>query len=172
MTVNGKSQPFTQNGRYVEARVRFEGVRFGQAEQVALERGANGEFTGSFNVPQRILDQLAARKRQWPIPWTAEDCESTWLAPERLLLFLQAADAKDTAGVTAWLDDKPLDFRPAYSAGRVEPPTFVGFYADLSGITAGVRHTIKVNISGLDPARVQGIFFDNVEPQLTESIQP
>ena len=172
VTVNGSPQRFTQNGRYLEAQVRFDGDRFGQAEEVSVTRGAEGELEGGFSIPQRILDQLAARKAAWPIPWTEEDCESTWLAPERLLLFLQAADAKDTAAVTATLDDKPLEFRAAYSAGRVEPATFVGFYADLSRMSAGARHTIKVHISGLDLAQVQGIFFDNVEPQLTESIRP
>ena len=172
VTVNGKVLRFKQIGPYVDAEVRFAGDRFGQAAEVAVKRGADGDLEGSFSIPQRILDQLAIRKAAWPIPWTEEDCESTWLAPQRLLLFLQAADGNDQASVTATLDDKPLQFRPAYSAGRVEPATFVGFYADLSRIPADVRHTIKVRISGLDPAQVQGIFFDNVEPQLTESINP
>ena len=172
VTMNGKAQRFEQTGRYVEAQVLFDGDRFGQAEEIAVRRRAEGELEGSFSVPQRILDQLAARKLAWPIPWTEEDCESTWLASERLLLFLQAADATDKAVVTATLDDKPLSFQPAYSAGRVEPPTFVGFYADLSGIDAGARHTIKVHVTGLNMDQVQGIFFDNVEPQLTESIKP
>jgi hypothetical protein len=170
--VNGKAQEFTQTGRYVQAQIRFEGNQFGQAHELALIRASDGELTGNFEVPQRIFDQLEARKREWPIPWTQEDYESTWLAPERLLLFVQAADGKDSASVTAMIDDKPLAFQPAYSSGRVDPPSFVGFYADLSRITPGVQHTIKVRISGLDPVQLQGIFFDNVEPQLTESVRP
>ena len=31
----------------------------------------------------------------WPIPWTAEDLRSTWLAPERLLLYVQLAEPDD-----------------------------------------------------------------------------
>jgi len=74
--------------------------------------------------------------------------------------------------VTATLDDEPLRFQPAYSSSRVDSPSFVGFYADLSRITPDVRHTIKMRIDGVDPDLVQGIFFDNIEPQLTESIKP
>ncbi len=172
VTVNGKSLQFTQTGRYVEAQVHFDGDCFGQAQQVALTSGADGDLAGTFAVPQRVFDQLSARKQAWPIPWTKEDYESTWLAPERLLLFVQSVDAKDTANVTATLDDKQLAFQPAYSAGRVEPATFVGFYADLSGITPAARHTIKMHISGTDRGQLQGVFFDNVEPQFTESIRP
>lgn len=170
--VNGKAQHFTQTGRYIEAQVGFEGECFAQAQEVTVSRSADGEFSGSFEVPQRILDQLAARRRAWPIPWTQEDYESTWLAPERLLLFVQAADGKDSATITATLDGKPLNFQPAYSSGRVESPSFVGFYADLSRIAPDVRHTIKMRIDGMNPGLLQGVFFDNVEPQLTESIKP
>lgn len=172
VTVNGKATQFKQAGRYIEAEVHFDGDSFDQAQEMALTQAPGGELAGSFEVPQRIFDQLDARKRAWPIPWTTEDYDSTWLAPERLLLFAQAADGNDSASVTATLDDEPIIFKPAYSAGRVEPATFVGFYADLSKIAPGVRHTIKVHISGMERAQLQGIFFDNVEPELTESIRP
>ncbi|UWZ84142.1 alpha-amylase family protein [Occallatibacter riparius] len=172
LTLNGRTQRFTQNGRYIEVAVRFAGDRFGKAQEVSLSREGNGELTGTFLVPRRIIEQLAARKRAWPIPWTKEDYESTWLAPERLLLFVQAADGKDTASVTATLDGQPISVQPAYTSSRVDAPCFVGFYADLSSIPAGVRHTIKLHISGLEPAQLQGVFFDNVEPELTESIEP
>src|SRR5205807_2549516 len=105
-------------GRYIEAQVHFSGDCFGQAQQLALTHTSESELAGRFEIPQRIFAQLDARRRAWPIPWTTEDYESTWLVPERLLLFVQAADGKDTAAVTATLDDKPLMFKPAYSAGR------------------------------------------------------
>jgi hypothetical protein len=172
VTVNGTTQRFTQTGRYVEVNLHFGGEGFGQAEELNLTRGTNGELSGTFEVPQRVFDQLDARKKAWPVLWGKEDYESTWLVPERLLLFVQAADTKDSAAVTATLDDKPLEFKPAYSAGRVEAPTFVGFYADLSKIAPGFRHTISMRVSGMESAQLQGVFFDNVEAQLTESLQP
>ena len=172
LTVNGKAQNFTQTGRYVEAQVHFDGDRFAQAQEVALAREGDGELAGGFQVPQRIFDQLDARKREWPIPWTRQDYESTWLVPERLLLFVQAVDGKDSAAVTATVDGRPLPFQPAYSSSRVDSPSFVGFYADLSTIAPAAPHTIRLHVTGLDPAQLQGVFFDNVEPQLTESIAP
>lgn len=170
--VNGKGQHFTQAGRYIETQVHFDGECFGQAQEVALTTTSDGALQGSFSVPQRIFDQLEARKRAWPIPWTKEDYESAWLVPERLLLFLQIADGKDSAEVSATLDGKPLAFKPAYSSVRVDSPTFGGFYTDLSRNAPGARHTIQLHLSGIDPAQLQGVFFDNVEPELTESILP
>ena len=74
--------------------------------------------------------------------------------------------------MTATLDGNPLNFQPAYSSSRIDSPSFVGFYADLSTIAPAVRHTIRVHVTGLDPMQLQGVFFDNVEPQLNESIAP
>ena len=170
--VNGKTQHFSQSGNYIEVPVNFAGECFAQAQQVALARATDGSLDGSFSVPQRIFDQLQTRKRMWPIPWTKGDYESTWLVPERLLMFVQAADANDSAAVSATIDGKPVEFKPAYSAGRVQSPTFVGFYADLSRIAPGRPHSIKLRLSGIDPAQLQGVFFDNVEPELTESVRP
>jgi hypothetical protein len=74
--------------------------------------------------------------------------------------------------VTATLDGKPLQFKPAYSSSRVDAACFVGFYADVSGIAADVRHTIELHAPQMAAGQLQGIFFDNVTPQFTESLQP
>jgi hypothetical protein len=172
VTVNGNAVKFTQSGGYVEAQVRFEGTRFAQAQEIAVAPSVNGSLTGTFVVPQRVLDQLAARKLKWPIPWTQEDYQSTWLVPERLLLFVQAADGKDSIPVSGTLDGQPLKLQPAYSSSRVDAASFVGFYADLSIIAPDVRHTIELRVPQMAPGQLQGIFFDNVTPQLTESLAP
>ncbi len=172
MTINGDSAKFTQSGNYVEAQVQYKGIRFAQAEEIALGPGAAGSLKGTFLVPQRVLDQLAARKVAWPIPWRPEDYESTWLAPERLLLFVQLAEGNDKGTVAATLDGQPLEFHPAYSSSRVDALSFVGFYADLSRIAPDVRHAIELQMPQLEPGQLQGIFFDNVTPQLTELIAP
>ena len=168
MTINGDAVKFNQSGNYVEAKVQFKGQRFAQAEEIKVAPAANDSLAGTFVVPQRVFDQLAARKRAWPIPWTKEDYESTWLAPERLLLFVQFADGSDSMAVTGMLDGQPLDLRPAYSSIRTDPACFVGFYVDLSRIAPDVQHTIELRVPQVKPAQLQGIFFDNVTPQLTE----
>jgi hypothetical protein len=74
--------------------------------------------------------------------------------------------------VTAALDGQPLTLHPAYSSSRVNAPFFVGFYADLSEVTADVRHTIELRVPQMSPGQLQGIFFDNVTPEFTESLAP
>ena len=172
VTVNGSPVQFMQSGRYVQAQVNFSGARFAQAQEILVSQREDGSLTGEFVVPQRVLDQLAERKLRWPIPWTKEDYESTWLAPERLLLFMQLADGNDSEAVTATLDGQPLAIQPAYSSSRVDAPCFVGFYADLSTITPDVPHKIELHAPKLKPGQLQGVFFDNVTPQLTESLAP
>ena len=170
--VNGQSASFRQSGNHVEIPINFAGVRFAQAQQIQVKETVNGEFSGSFVVPQRVLEQLAERKKAWPIPWTPADYESTWLAPERLLLFVQLANPSDSMTVSASLDGKPLKLTPAYSSSRVDRPCFVGFYADLSQITPDVPHKIELKAPELASGQLQGIFFDNVLPQLTQSLKP
>jgi hypothetical protein len=172
VTVNGSPVQFTQSGSYVETKVKFEGTRFARAQEIALSQSEDGSLTGTFVVPQRVLDQLAARKLKWPIPWTNEDYESTWLAPERLLLFLQLADGNDSITVTGKVDGQQLPIQPAYSSSRVDAPCFVGFYADLSKTASDVQHTIELVVSRLEPGQLQGVFFENVSSQLTESLAP
>jgi hypothetical protein len=170
MTVNGNPVQFKQSGNYVDAQVNFQGTRFAQAQQIEVVPGADGSLSGTFAIPRRIFDQLAARKLKWPIPWVREDYETTWLAPERLLLFVQFADGSDSTRVEASLDGRPLAFKPAYSSSRVDAPCFVGFYADLSTLAPDVRHTIELRVSQEAAGQLQGVFFDNVTPQLTESL--
>ena len=172
MTVNGSRVQIKQSDCYVEAPVRFKGLKFGEAQEISVALNPDGSLHGTFTVPQRVLDQLAVRKAKWPIPWTQEDLESTWLAAERLLLFVQIAEGNDAIEVTGRLDGQPLKLRPAYSSGRVDAPSFVGFYADLSQIRPDVSHTIELRLPKSMLGSLQGIFFDNVTPQFTESIEP
>lgn len=168
--INGTSQPFAQHGRYVEAKVRFQGAPFAQAQQISVHIDAEGAMTGSFVVPQRVFAQLAARERQWPIPWTPDDYQTTWLVPSRLLLFVQFADGTDAMNPSIQIDGKPIALKAAYSSVREHAASFVGFYADLSSTAPGVRHTIQVKMPQAARAKLQGIFFDNVEPQFSETL--
>jgi hypothetical protein len=77
-------------------------------------------------------------------PLDPGDYQTTWLVPSRLLLFVQFAGRRDSMNESAPLDEKPLVLKPAYSSVHVHAASFVGFYADLSGITPDVRHTIKL----------------------------
>jgi hypothetical protein len=70
------------------------------------------------------------------------------------------------------VDGQQLVIKPAYSSSRVNVPCFVGFYADFSKTSPDVQHTIELRISQIEPGQLRGAFFENVTPQLTESLAP
>jgi hypothetical protein len=170
LEVNGRSLAFTQHGRNITARIAFGGAAFSHSQQVPLQVSSEGTFTGTFSVPYRIRTQLSQRRQRWPIPWTKEDYATTWLVPERLLLFLQVTEPNDSMPLHAELDGSPLTFTRAYSSVREDPECFVGWYADLSTIAVDSPHTIYLNLPQLEVGRLQGFFFDNVEDEYTEQL--
>lgn len=168
--VNGGSFPFTVQGRYISIHLRFRGIRFSQAQQIKLIPSGAGKLSGNFTVPARVFKQLAARRKTWPVHWTKSNYKTTWLVPERLLLFVQFAqpDAKDE--VTIAIDGKRIVLRRAYSSVRVHAPSLVGWYADLTDVEPDVQHHFVLHIPPGSVSRFQGVFFDNVRPFWTEGI--
>lgn len=172
LEINGKSVPFTQQGRHVSAAIAFAGAAFSHSQEVPIGTLQDGSLTGTFTVPSRIQTQLARRRELWPIPWTKEDYSTTWLVPERLLLFVQVAEPSDSMAVRAEVDGSPLQLIPAYSSVRQHSGSFVGWYADVSTISVDKPHTIRLTLPRLEPGRFQGLFFDNVEDEYTEQLAP
>ena len=135
----------------VEIPVTFEGARFHHYQQIDTYRRdfTGGAVEATFRVPQRVFDQLAARRKAWPIPWTDEDRRSTWLAPERLLLFVQIRRAGRP------VDRVAEDRRPSRWSSRRRTPrcapnrrNFVGFYADVSRHRAGRGTSTQLEVAG------------------------
>ena len=172
-TVNGTAVPIahTPSG-LVNVDVRFASAEFHQLQQVGRYDSANvgGVVRGTFTIPQRVFDQLAARQRTWPIPWTSEDYETTWLAPQRLLLFVQIAEPDDRWEAHLKIDGREVELRKAYSAVRAARRTFVGFYADVSLLAADRQHSVTLELPPLRPGQFQGLFFENVVPEYTDQI--
>ncbi len=172
--VNGQPLPFTQpRAGAVRVPVPFAGASFTQYQQIGAVDPAfvGGRFSARFTVPQRVFDQLAARRAAWPIPWTAEDYRTTWLAPERLLLFVQIAEPDPSWEARLTIDGRVVELRKAYSAVRTAPRTFVGFYADLSLLAADREHTLELELPRLRPGQLQGVFFENVETEYTDVVR-
>jgi hypothetical protein len=171
MKLNGRDEAYTQTGRYIDIRASFSGVPFSQGQDVRLSASANSDvFTGQFTVPGRILRQLASRKLSWPVPWDKADYETTWLVPERLLLYAQFAEPQQRDEVHLQIDGKVVNLEKAYSSVRVHEPSFVGWYADLSGISPDIVHDVRIQLPATAVSRFQGLFFDNVEAEWTEEI--
>jgi hypothetical protein len=171
--VNGQPLPFTRAGAgAITIPVSFAGAPFGKYQEIGSvdPNFAGGRYEARFAVPQRVFDQLAVRRKAWPIPWTAEDYQTTWLAPERLLLFVQIAEPDSSWEARLTVDGRVVELRKAYSAVRAAPRTFVGFYADLSLIAADHEHTLELELPRLRPGQLQGVFFENVEAEYTDTI--
>ena len=180
VTINGQETPFRQEGRVVSVRCRFRGAAFAHNQAVTeYDPSFNGDtITATFKIPRRIFRQLAERKKKWSIDWTEEDLECTWLAPERLLLYLQIAEPDWKMEASMKLNGKSLDVKKAYSSrtpGRLRMGkghnTFTGFYADVSDLKSGTEHALDVTLpADLKPGQFQGVFFENVETEYTDKI--
>jgi hypothetical protein len=163
-----------RRGDVVEFRARFDGAEFRRLQAAAVGESTftGGALRGEITIPKRVFDQLAARKRAWPIPWTAEDSLTTWLVPDRLLLYAQFAEPNDKLDVRLRIDGESVEMRKAYTAVRVVPSTFVGFYADVSRLEPGRPHRFELEIPAVRPGQFTGLFFENVEPEYTTVVKP
>ncbi len=172
-TVNGQPLAAARvDGNVVTIPLRFEGVPFRQYQPVVEydAKATGGRIEGTFSIPQRIFAQLAARQQAWPIPWTAEDFRTTWLVPERLLLFVQIAEPDARWEARLRINGRTVELKKAYSAVRVAPRTFVGFYADLTSLEPDKTHRFELELPQLRPGQLQGVYFENIEPEYTSSI--
>ena len=173
--VNGVEIPLgARRGNLVELRIQFDGTEFRRLQSAVLGDSmfSGGTVRGEFTIPKRVFDQLASRKRAWPIPWTGEDSLTTWLVPERLLLYAQFAEPNDKWDVRLRIDGQPVEMRKAYTAVRVVPSTFVGFYADVSRLEPDRPHRFEIDIPAMRAGQFRGLFFENVEPEYTSVVRP
>jgi hypothetical protein len=173
--VNGRAMPFARAAAgVIEVPVTFAGEPFRHYQQIDAFNPAftGGTVTASFRVPQRIFEQLDARRKAWPIPWTAEDYRSTWLGPERLLLYLQFAEPDDRWPVSLQIDGRAVELQKAYASVRANRPNFTGFYADVSSLAVDREHQLRLELPrSLAAGQFQGVFFENIETEYTAEIK-
>ncbi len=174
--IDGRPYPFQKTGDLVTARIRFAGAPFGRLQRIgpANPYFTGGSFKSTFRVPARVVRQLEARRKSWPVTYTPDDLLATWLGPWRLLLFVGIAEPDDTMAVTMTIDGKPAAVKKAYNSiyPRDADRTFLGFYADLSGIRPDADHSIEVVLPSIAAGRFLGLFFENVETEYTADIAP
>ncbi len=172
VTVNGTAMKFARLGEIVSVRVCFAGEPFSRSQQVGSydPKFTGGIFRGAFRIPARVKRQLAARKEAWPLPWTEEDLLCSWLAPERLLLFLQMANPNSKIPVSLKINGEAATLQRAYASIRPNPRGFVGYYADVSSLEADRTHDVELSLPRMQAGNFQGLFFDNVEAEYTDRI--
>jgi hypothetical protein len=180
VTVNGINMPFNQQGALTTSTCQFSGEYFSHNQSLTdYDASFDNQIVNTkFMVPQRIFTQLKERKQKWNIDWTEEDLKCTWLAPERLLLYIQIAEPDFRMEVEAKINGKPVKVNKAYSSrtpGRLKMGkghnTFTGFFVDVSGLQANVEYNVQVTLpADLKPGQFQGLFFENVVTEYTDEI--
>ena len=161
-SVNGvaaASKPVWLNGaptRLVSIRARFEGQAFGRGEAaVRFEPSfAGGTAHGSFRIPARVFEQLRLSRASWPVDYTEDDLKAAWLGSHRLLLFVQIAEPDDSLPIRLRIDGRPVELTKAYNSiyGHSPQRTFLGFYADVSGLEADREYAVEVDVPAWLPA--------------------
>ena len=176
VTVNGRAIPaFKATGEVAVVPVTFAGTRFDHCPQIGTIAAdfADRAFLAELKIPQRVFQQLEARRKSWPVPYTEEELLATWRGSDRLLLFIQIADPNDTWEVGLKIDGQPVEVKKAYSdvfpLGRER--TFTGFYVDVSKLSPEAPHRLEVALpAGLQPGQFQGLFLENVETEFTTEL--
>jgi hypothetical protein len=173
VTVHDRSIPFIKKDNLISFTLNFSGTYFPQMHQIGKYDPdfSGGIFQESFKIPGRIFSQLNSRKKEWPIPWTKEDYKTPWLAPERLLLFVQIAEVREEMDLQLKLNNKSVKLTPAYTSIRRHPRCFVGYYADISHLGPEEQYAVELILPDLKPGQFQGLFFENIEPEYTSEIQ-
>jgi len=189
--VNGQEMKYTQRESAISLKVKFAGTPFSQCQQVgSFEPDFNAEiFAGEFSIPKRIFDQLKARQAAWPVPYTDDDRIAPWIGAERLLLFVNIADAKPEMNVTMKINGQPFEIKKAFNGiyPNSGDQTFIGFYADVASLTPDTVYKVEIGLPQIvegplpKPAegevlkirkgQFQGLYFDNVEAEYTQSIR-
>jgi hypothetical protein len=153
----------------------FAGEPFDHCQQVDRYEPdfTGGTVKASFTIPQRVFDQLAARRKSWPVSYTDEELLTTWRGSDRLLLYAHIADPDDNWTVAMKIDGQAVEVKKAYSdvfpLGRER--TFTGFYVDVSQLRADRRYEVELTLpANLQPGQYQGLFFENVEAEYTDQI--
>lgn len=165
--VNGEAAPqFRQDDGVVRTRLTYGDAALQPMHPVISwdSTFTGGRVRGQFTIPRAVFEQLRARQAAWSIPWTAADHRTTWLVPERLLLWAPFASADDHWEARLMIDGKPVEFRKAYTAIQVERSTFTGFYADISLLEPDRSYTFELDVPKVAAGQFLGLYFENIEP--------
>ena len=170
--VNNQNVNFIQNNNIIQFTVAFSGSHFSHMQQIGeYQPGfSGGTYTADISIPGRIFEQMEKRKQQWPINWTITDYKTPWLAPERLLLFVQIAEPQEDLDVKLLINDQQVKLQKAYTSIRRHPRCFVGWYTDISTLKPDTNHNFKLTLPQLRPGQFQGLFLENIETEYTADL--
>jgi hypothetical protein len=167
MRVNGvRVTRFNRVRNWVEVGVRFEWSTLTPLQAVVTWDSAftGGTVAGALFVPRSTVEQLQARRAAWPLPWSAADSLTTWLVPERLLLWAPIASADDAWSATLTIDGANVTLHKAYTSIQPERSTFTGFYADISSLEPERHHRVALTLPTMARGQFLGLYYENIVP--------
>jgi hypothetical protein len=173
LTVNSVVHPFKADQGVVTATVRFAGKAFSQSQTAGdVPAGfAGGLYKARITVPTRVFTQLAERKKAWPVSYSEDDLRAPWLGAWRLLLHIPIFEGADAMAVGLKINGQAVDVLKGYGSVYAHSPrSFLGHYADLSGVKPDSPVDIEVSLPALRPGQFQGVFFENVVTEYTKRI--
>merc|ERR1712178_607105 len=129
-----------------------------------------------------MLSHLQERQARYSISGTPEDMDASWLAPNRLLLYLYVArPSPGLAKPMVIIDGKTADVIPQYNSRgnhAVVPPgggavsgntarTFLGWYVDCSHLKVDTTHSVSIQFPWSETERenhpFSGIYWHNIQ---------
>ena len=167
--VNGSpARIATRRGSTLTIPVRFGNATFRRMEPVVTwnPEFTGGQVSGTLTIPRQVFDQLRARRAAWPIPWVEDDYRTTWLVPERLLLWAPFSSPDARWDALLRIDGAPVPLHKAYTAIHVKAPgTFTGFYADISALEPDRAYRFDLTLPSTSRGQFLGLYVENVEPE-------
>jgi len=110
-------------------------------------------WSSTFTIRSALVRQLNRSQSEYPIAWTRDDMDATWLAPNRLLMYVYVIHPlADMAPILASVDGNFLPMLPAYNSrgNRNSKGCFLGFYANMTGCglqcAPDVKHTLTLQV--------------------------
>ncbi|CAF1092355.1 unnamed protein product [Adineta ricciae] len=124
-------------------------------------------LNSSILVSDLLLEQLARRQAQYPLPWQEKELnDASWLGPHRLLLFICILNPNDQWNITAEINHTPIQVHKGYNTrDHIDRDRFMGYYLDLTRVVtqANVGYELTLNMPTLNPGQFQGLFLENIE---------
>jgi len=124
---------------------------------------SGGQLSGTIHVPASVFSQLI--QRPYPVPWTSDDMNISWLAPSRLLIYFDGGHSLQPNSIlNATLDGSSLPLLPSWSCRTSKRNScFMGWWADISHVEPDSDHSLVAFLPTMTPGSFNGVYYDNVD---------
>ena len=187
LTVNGRSVSLTETGdcaRYrslgasitcTTAQVKMSGdaTLRARAEATVMPppSGYNGSwFNSTIIVTSAMLAQLDKQQAGFPVQWTKEDMDATWLGNRlKLFAFITNPDLNKTRP-RLWVNSSEVTMVAAYNSRHpVDQSVLLGWFFDATHLATGT-HQASLLMPPLNGSQFVGLFWNGLSDALTDTL--